>query len=74
MDAEEFLDRYAAGIRQFHKGNRQGIDLKGADLSEIDLFSANWNGADLSEATLTRAKLNHTSLSRASLTNASPES
>lgn len=34
MDAEELLEKYAAGTRQFHKGNRQGIDLKGCKSEE----------------------------------------
>ena len=67
MDAEELLEKYAAGNRKFHNANLQGIDLKGVDLSEIDLYRASLNGADLSEARLIKASLWETSLSRASL-------
>jgi len=41
MDAEELLERYAKGERQFHSAMLRGVDLKGADLSGIDLSSAN---------------------------------
>ena len=37
MDAEELLERYAVGGRQFHSVNLRGVDLTGADLSGIDL-------------------------------------
>jgi 2-iminobutanoate/2-iminopropanoate deaminase len=50
MDAEELLEKYAAGERKFHSVNLSQENLKGADLSEIDLTSANLTGVDLSGA------------------------
>ncbi|MEH1781066.1 MAG: pentapeptide repeat-containing protein [Nostoc sp.] len=47
MDAEELLERYAAGERKFHSVNLRGVDFKGANLSGIDLTSADLTGADL---------------------------
>jgi 2-iminobutanoate/2-iminopropanoate deaminase len=39
MDAKELLERYAAGQRDFKNAQLSGIDLKGADLSEINLLN-----------------------------------
>ncbi|WP_299415577.1 pentapeptide repeat-containing protein [Acaryochloris sp. IP29b_bin.148] len=47
MTAEELLERYAAGERDF-----SGIDLRGADLRGVDLHGADLSGADLSGADL----------------------
>jgi 2-iminobutanoate/2-iminopropanoate deaminase len=40
MNAEELLEKYAAGQRDFGDAQLSGIDLKGADLSEINLYNA----------------------------------
>jgi 2-iminobutanoate/2-iminopropanoate deaminase len=57
MDAEELLEKYAAGERKFHSVNLSEENLEGADLSEINLYSANLTGVDLSGANLRRADL-----------------
>jgi uncharacterized protein YjbI with pentapeptide repeats len=58
MTAEELLERYAAGERDF-----SGVKLdRGAKLREADL-----RGVDLSNATLVRAKLDKANLSGANL-------
>ncbi len=64
MDAEELLEKYAAGERKFHSVNLSQENLKGADLTEIDLTNANLTGVDLSGANLTKAKLNSTNLTK----------
>ena len=53
MNAEELLEKYAAGERIFQKLNLSGIDLKGAKLNEISFYRTNLTGTDLSEAILT---------------------
>ena len=70
MDAEELLQKYAAGQRQFHSVNLRGIDLQGVNLSEIDFYNADLTGADLNDANLSKANLRGTKLVRASFTNA----
>jgi 2-iminobutanoate/2-iminopropanoate deaminase len=37
MEAEELLEKYAAGERKFHSLNLRGIDLEGANLERGDL-------------------------------------
>lgn len=37
IDAEELLEKYAAGERKFHSLNLRGIDLEGANLERGDL-------------------------------------
>ncbi|MEH2326289.1 MAG: pentapeptide repeat-containing protein [Nostoc sp.] len=41
MDAEELLQRYAAGERRFIEIDLSGIDLSGANLPKIDLCRCN---------------------------------
>jgi uncharacterized protein YjbI with pentapeptide repeats len=52
MTAEELLERYAAGERDF-----AGIDLHGVDLSQAVLRGINLDRADLSEVNFTGADL-----------------
>ena len=58
LTRDELERRYAAGERQF-----PGVDLSGADLSQLELA-----GVDLSGSTLARAKLYGTNLVGANLT------
>jgi 2-iminobutanoate/2-iminopropanoate deaminase len=67
MDAEELLERYAAGNRNFNSVNLRGVNLKGANLSRIDLTEADLTGADLNDSNLSKARLQSTKLNRASL-------
>ncbi|WP_216670633.1 pentapeptide repeat-containing protein [Microcoleus asticus] len=41
MKAEELLEKYAAGQRNFQKADLREENLKGADLSGIDLSHSN---------------------------------
>ncbi|BAY83552.1 pentapeptide repeat protein [Calothrix parasitica NIES-267] len=52
LNAEELLERYAAGERDF-----SGINLSGIDLSETDLLRINLSCANLSGANLFTARL-----------------
>lgn len=56
MRAEELLEIYAEGERNFPKAQLSSANLKGADLSGINLqgatlYRANFSGADLTGAT-----------------------
>ena len=55
MTGTEFLERYAAGERDFHDADLHGADLRGADLSWADLRWSNLYGADLRWASLREA-------------------
>jgi uncharacterized protein YjbI with pentapeptide repeats len=57
MSAEELLERYAAGERDFGGIDLKEADLTGTDLSDINLSNANLIDVDLSEANLTSADL-----------------
>ena len=80
MKAEEVLDRYTAGSREFSALDLREINLSGANLSaasfsHADLSVANLTGAnlsrtDLSQANLSVAKLNGANLSKANLSHA----
>ncbi len=45
MDAQELLEKYAQGIRNFGAENLRGVDLKGADLNGIDLRGSDLTGS-----------------------------
>jgi hypothetical protein len=53
MDAEELLELYEEGERDFQGLDLENIDLSGADLSGADLSGADLSGADLNLANLT---------------------
>jgi uncharacterized protein YjbI with pentapeptide repeats len=63
MTAEELLERYAAGERDF-----SGVDLSGVNLMEVDLTGINLEGA-----TLRRTKFSWSCLNRAIFRNADLE-
>ncbi len=70
--AEELLERYAAGERDFegvnlNGANLMGSNLSGADFSEANLIGANLIGANFQGAHLADAKLQHASLQDANL-------
>ncbi len=50
MTAEELLERYAAGERDFSRVDLEGADLRGVELPRITLIEANLRNADLSGA------------------------
>ena len=52
MTAEELLERYATGERDFKGVDLSGVDLKDAELRGINLSQANLSGTDLSGADL----------------------
>jgi hypothetical protein len=66
-NAEEVLQRYAAGVRDFHDADLRGIDLRGANLSSADLSEAELSEADLTDANLTECNLSGAELRRATL-------
>lgn len=67
MDAEELLERYAAGERCLRGINLHGADLRGIDLRGVDLSDANLSDTDLSDADLRDADLIGADLSGADL-------
>jgi 2-iminobutanoate/2-iminopropanoate deaminase len=67
MDADELLEQYAEGERNFEESDLSHEDLKGADLSEINFCYADLSNADLSRASLKDAKLIRINLSNADL-------
>lgn len=75
MNAEELLEKYASGIRDFTGIHLGEASLIGANLTDIMLQGANLNVANLSSANLSRsnlsdAKLNVSRLSGANLSGA----
>lgn len=62
MQAQELLEQYRQGERDFSH-----VDLSGADLSGFNLRSANFTGANLTEANLSWAFLNQATLHEACL-------
>jgi hypothetical protein len=61
MKANEVLNRYAAGERNFRRANLRGQsfngqDLSGADFTEADIRGANFTNATLRGANFTGAK------------------
>jgi uncharacterized protein YjbI with pentapeptide repeats len=70
MDAKELLLNYSDGQRKFSFVNLQGVNLEGANLSEIDFYGANLEGINLSNATLIGSNLKNSRLIKANFTNA----
>lgn len=62
MKAEEVLEQYTAGSREFSALDLREVNLSGANLSE-----ASFSQADLSVANLTGANLSRTDFSQANL-------
>ncbi|TVR07531.1 MAG: pentapeptide repeat-containing protein [Phormidium sp. GEM2.Bin31] len=72
MEAEELLQKYAAGVRRFIGVNLSEANLSQANLTRINLRNAclsvaNLSGANLSRANLKGAKLNVAKLSSSNL-------
>jgi hypothetical protein len=65
MNAQQLLERYANGTRDF-----SGADLRGVDLSHASLVGINLYRADLTDATLEQADLREANFLKADLTNA----
>ncbi|MEG4112192.1 MULTISPECIES: pentapeptide repeat-containing protein [unclassified Microcoleus] len=75
ISAEEFLQRYQEGERDFTGINLAGVNLTGKSLSQVNLSSANLSGAELSGtnlhgANLSEANLCHSNLHKANLNSA----
>ena len=75
MTAEELLRRYAAGERDFTGTNLQGVELKyaqlsGINLSRVVLYDARLFRIDLSGANLSEARLSDTTIEDVDLSNA----
>ena len=67
MTAEELLEQYATGERNFRSADLTGADLSGADLTSADLTGATLSSATLVDAQLINAKLNGALLDHANL-------
>lgn len=67
ISAEEFLQRYKEGERDFTGINLSRVDLSGKILHSVNLSNANLSGAELSEADLFGANLSEANLSHANL-------
>ncbi|MDQ2098085.1 MAG: pentapeptide repeat-containing protein [Tychonema bourrellyi B0820] len=74
ISAEEFLQRYNQGERDFMGVNLAGVNLSGKSLGGVNLSSANLCGAELSKAYLLGANLSEANLSHANLHKANLES
>jgi uncharacterized protein YjbI with pentapeptide repeats len=64
MDAEELLQRYAAGERDFSGVDLSGVNLNIGKLDKYDPSRNNLSGINLSGANLTRADMRCVNLSR----------
>ena len=68
MTAEELLERYANGERDFSGISfKRGLRLEGAEIPDIDLSGSTLVRAKFEQANLSRAKLSRANLSRANL-------
>ncbi|MEG4850121.1 pentapeptide repeat-containing protein [Microcoleus sp. B5-D4] len=65
ISAEEFLQRYNQGERDFVGVNLAGVNLSRQSLSEVNLNSANFRGAELSETKLSIINLSEANLCHA---------
>ncbi|PSB23379.1 stress protein [filamentous cyanobacterium Phorm 46] len=74
ISAEEFLQRYNQGERDFTGVNLAGVNLSGKSLVEVNLSSANLSGAELSQANLSGANLTEANLCDANLHKANLQS
>ena len=70
MTAEELLERYAAGERDFSGVDLRGVNLSGANLYGVMLYDADLRGANLGGANLNGTKLSSADLRNADLSNA----
>ncbi len=70
MDAQDLLQRYARGQRDFSHADLQSADLSHQNLSGIGLAQANLSGANLTGADLHAANLRQAILKGANLTGA----
>lgn len=71
-DAEDLLERYARGDRDFRGLDLHGVslcaaDLRDSNLSEADLSQVDFSDADLTDAVLTLSNLNEANLIQAVL-------
>ncbi len=73
MTAEELLQRYAAGEREFNMADLRGVNLQGANLEDIGLGGSNLRGADLEGANLRGARLGDAYISGGNLGGANLE-
>jgi uncharacterized protein YjbI with pentapeptide repeats len=71
MQAQELLERYRRGDRNFSHVDLSGANLSGFNLREVDFTGAYLAEANLSWAFLNQAKLSGANLRRADLRNAS---
>lgn len=67
MQAEELLNLYGTGKREFEEANLSGCNLSGSSLIAIDLSGAVLQNADLSAANLSSSKLVGANLNGANL-------
>ena len=67
ISAEEFLQRYQEGERDFTGINLAGVNLTGKSLSQVNFSSANLSGAELSGTNLHGANLSEANLCHANL-------
>jgi uncharacterized protein YjbI with pentapeptide repeats len=70
IDAEELIERYAAGERDFADISLKWEDLSGANLAGVNLTGAIFIRVNLSKANLSSANLTNTSLKSANLSGA----
>ena len=68
MTADELLQRYAEGRRDFRGVLLPGADLRAAELPDVDFRGADLTGANLERANLCGADLSQACLGRAQLT------
>ncbi|WP_330202654.1 pentapeptide repeat-containing protein [Cyanobacterium sp. Dongsha4] len=73
MEAQELLERYAKGERDFRGKVFGKLDLRGASLKDIDLRGAILTFSDFSDADLTGANLEYSYLVGANFTNTNLE-
>ena len=59
MNAEELLEKYKAGDRDFDDVYLRILNFKWADLSEISLRRADLTGCDLSQVNLSEANIDN---------------
>lgn len=69
MTREELLKLYTEGYRNFYHADLRGADLSNLNLPYANLSYANLSGADLYNANLSNAGLSYADLSKADLSN-----
>lgn len=70
MDANQVIERYANGERDFRLQNLKNLSFIHANLSGADFTGADLSGADLSDSDLNHANFNWTNLKGANLSGA----